>query len=464
MRFSICFCIFWVIVEYGATAAALEVSRIEVSGHKRTKEFTILRELDFAVGDTIAIHELSRRLERNRSNLLNTALFTEVEVNIKNWDHSARRIVVSVVVREALYIYVIPIIELADRNFNVWWQEHNRAFNRLNLGVSVQHINFTGVKDRLKAKGHLGYTQKFEADYVLPHFDRGKSIGLLVNVFWSSNKEVAYRTQEDKQLFYKDDHTPVFERLRFTAGLRYRPNLYTTHVIEASFHSNRIDPRIAHDNNPDFFLNQKSRQNYFSLRYKGVYDGGDLQLFPMKGWLGGIEIIKEGLGPDDDMNALSMLPFIEYHVPLSQGISLSVATKVQYGLIRKKQPFWNYQGLGYGREYIRGYELYVVNGLDYIYGKGSLKARILDSQINWKRIMPRVFREMPYQLYLTMNYDIGYVNDPFYAEGNNLINRSISGGGPGLVVLLYYTFGLHLEYNFNQLGESGVFLHSKTAF
>jgi hypothetical protein len=184
----------------------------------------------------------------------------------------------------------------------------------------------------------------------------------------------------------------------------------------------------------------------------------------MKGWLGGIEIIKEGLGPDDDMNALSMLPFIEYHVPLSQGISLSVATKVQYGLIRKKQPFWNYQGLGYGRDYIRGYELYVVNGLDYIYGKGSLKARILDSQINWKRIMPRVFREMPYQLYLTMNYDIGYVNDPFYAEGNNLINRSISGGGPGLVVLLYYTFGLHLEYNFNQLGESGVFLHSKTAF
>ncbi|HLF62487.1 MAG TPA: BamA/TamA family outer membrane protein [Saprospiraceae bacterium] len=463
VRISI-WCILVLAVSVEAMSHALLVKEIEISGHHRTKELTILRELDFTIGDTILLSELTQRLDRNRANLLNTALFTEAELNIKEWDHDALQIVVSISVKEAWYLYIIPIVELADRNFNVWWQEHHRAFNRLNLGVSAYHINLTGIRDRLKVKGQVGYTPKFEIHYQLPYFNREKSLGITTNALWSSNKEVAYITRGNKLEFYKNDKNPAFRRFRLQAGLRYRPNLYMMHDLDLAFYSNCIDPIIAFDNNPDFFLHQKTRQHYFALRYKSVYDNRDLQLFPMKGIVGGIEVHKEGLGSFDDVNSLSITGFVEYHYPVLKNVSVGVMTKGQYGVIRKKQPFWNYQGLGFGNDYIRGYELYVINGMDYVYGKASVITRLINSSINWKRKMPKAFREMPLQFYVTLNYDIGHVNDPFFAAGNPLVNRTLSGGGPGLALVLSHTFALQAEYSFNELGENGLFLHTKTSF
>jgi Omp85 superfamily domain len=281
---------------------------------------------------------------------------------------------------------------------------------------------------------------------------------------WSTNREVAYISEGNKQLFYKDDTKSVFRRFKFQTGVTYRPNLYLSHDVDISFHSNKIDRKIAFDNNPDFFLLGRSEQNYFSLRYRGTYDARDLQLFPMRGLLCGVEITKDGLGAQDDVNTLNLTSFFELHIPLTKNISVSSQSKFQYGAIRDKQPFWNYQGLGYGRDYLRGYELYIIHGLDYVYTKTSLRARIVDGNVNWKKKMPKAFREMPYQLYLTANYDYGYVNDPFYAEGNPLVNRSLYGGGPGIALVVYHTFSLHVEYNYNHLGENGLFLHSKTSF
>jgi hypothetical protein len=225
-----------------------------------------------------------------------------------------------------------------------------------------------------------------------------------------------------------------------------------------------VDDLIATQINPDFFLQSRTHQNYIALSYRGIYDKRDLQLFPMKGLFAGVEVTKEGLGTKGEINSLYVSPFVEYHFPISNAVSIGTLFKGQYGLNRDKQPFWNYQGLGYGRDYVRGYELYVINGMDFIYNKTSLKMRLLNKKVDWKRKMPKAFREMPIQLHLTLNYDIGHVNDPFYAVDNPLVNQTISGGGPGLCLILYHTFALHLEYNFNELGENGLFLHTKTSF
>lgn len=444
---------------------ALIVKQIEITGHRKTKEFAILRELDFSIGDTILLDEITLRFERNRTNLLNTALFTDAEFNIREWNNDQKEIIITISVKEAWYIYVIPIIDLADRNFNEWWQEHDRDFNRLNLGISARHINLTGIRDHLKVKGQIGYTAKAEAEYLIPYFNRKKTLGMIVNVLWSSNQEIAFQTRNNKQVFSsggEDDH-PVLERFRVQSGLRYRPNLYMQHELDIGVHFNKTDTSIALQN-PDFFLNGNTHQDYLSLRYKATYDERDLQLFPMKGFTGGIEIMKEGFSQKNAINSLYILPFVEYHIPFTQKISLGISGKAQYGVLRDKQPYWNYQGLGYGRDFIRGYELYVMNGLDFVYGKSSLKVQMLEGLINWKRKMPKAFREMPWQLYLTLNYDIGHVNDPFYAENNSLVNHTLSGGGPGLALILYHTFAIQAEYSFNELGENGLFLHTKTSF
>lgn len=452
------------------SAQHLLVESLHITGEVKTKEVVILRELDFSVGDTIGVHELAGRLERNRGNLLNTSLFTEVDINIKDWDTEQNLISIAIVVKEAWYLYLVPIVELADRNFNVWWKEHNAAFDRINLGIRAYHINFSGMRDRLKAKGQLGYTRKLEAEYELPFFNKKKTLGMFYNVLLSANKELAYRVENNKEVFYPENGvipentSDVLRRFKFQAGLQYRANLYSTHEFEASFHNNWIAPQIAEDNNPDFFLDQKSRQTFFGLRYRGTYDNRDLRIFPMQGWLGSVEVMKEGIGVFGDVNSLQIVPAAEYYIPLTSTVTLGFQAKVKYSLIREKQPFSNYQGLGYGGDFLRGYQLYVINGLDFIYGKSTIKAQLLQYRINWKRKLPKAFRIMDVQIFGTLNYDIGYVNDPFYAENNPLVNQTLFGWGPGVGVVLYHMLAIQIEYNMSDRGENGIFVHTKTSF
>ena len=448
-----------------ARAQTVQISGIEITGNDRTKELTILRELDFAPGDTISQAQLSLRLERSRTNLLNTALFTAVEMNVSEWDTDQHKITVSVTVKEAWYLYILPIFDLADRNINVWITEHNAAFNRTNIGLRVIHINLTGVRDRLKAKAQLGYTRKLQFDYKLPYFNKQKSLGLLVKTGWSANREIVYRIQDNKEQFYRDPQDKdVFGNVLVQAGLQYRPNLYFSQELELSYQFNKVAQQIAEDDNPDFFLDGRTRQEFISLKYKAIYDTRNLRLFSTKGLLLSAEVLKEGVGIFGDLNNLSILPHVEYDFPVAKRISVGLVGEFKYSLIRDQQPFWNYRGLGYQQSFVRGYELYVINGLDYVLGKVNTKVLVAQTQINWKKKLPKAFREMSLQLFGTLNYDIGYVKDPFYSEGNPLVNRTLSGGGPGLSLILYYNFAISLEYNFNNRGENGLFLQTKTSF
>jgi len=450
-------------VPLAAHTQAVQVLRIEIQGIAKTKEVTVLRELDFTAGDTLTQTTLTERFERNRDNLLNTALFTDVEINISEWNTEAQQITVLISVKEAWYLYIVPILELADRNFNVWVQEHNAAFNRVNLGVRIIHINLSGSRDRLKFKAQFGYTKKFEAKYQVPYFNREKTLGGHIKATWSANKEVVYLNQGNKEVFYRDENNDVLRRFQIQAGLQFRPNLYFTQDVELSFYNNWINGQIALDNNPDFFLQSKSIQNYFSLRYRAILDKRDLQLLPTQGPRVGVEILKEGMGLGD-INTLSIAPLGEYNFALSGRLSAGVLAKCRYGIIRSQPPFHNYLGLGYGGDLIRGYELYVLNGLDYIYAKTGIKMRVAEARINWKRKLPKAFRDMDIQLFVSANFDAGYVNDPFYAEGNPYVNKTIYGGGPAMSLMLYHTFVFHFEYNFNDAGENGLFLRTMTSF
>jgi hypothetical protein len=251
-----------------STGQTLEVLRIEIEGLVKTRDVTVLRELDFSAGDTLSLQEIPQRFQRNRDNLLNTALFTEVEFNISEWDTDSRQIVVSISVKEAWYLYIVPIAELADRNFNVWVQEHNAAFDRVNIGIRVIHINMTGVRDRLKFKAQLGYTKKFETKYELPYFNREKSLGSFMKVSWSGNKEVVYLNQDNKELFYKDEDKDVLRRFQAQAGVTFRPSLYFSQEALISFDRNWITEQIAEDDNPNFFL--EGRNIAIGLRAEGL--------------------------------------------------------------------------------------------------------------------------------------------------------------------------------------------------
>jgi hypothetical protein len=113
---------------------------------------------------------------------------------------------------------------------------------------------------------------------------------------------------------------------------------------------------------------------------------------------------------------------------------------------------------------MNGYELYVVDGEDYLYLKTSQKYNFLSGDLNLNKLINlRQFRHIPYDFYFTLNLDAGYVNNNTNFALNNFTNRMLYGYGAGLDFLLYHNL-FRFTYSINHLGEDGFYFHLKTIF
>ena len=116
--------------------------------------------------------------------------------------------------------------------------------------------------------------------------------------------------------------------------------------------------------------------------------------------------------------------------------------------------------MGYGREAIRGYEYYVIDGQRYFLTRNNIKFELMSKKVVQAGFIPlNKFNTIPFSFYLNLFFDAGYVRDALYFNGNPLTNSWQYGYGAGLDLFTYYDLVFRLEYSFNKLGESGIFLH-----
>ena len=440
------------------------VEQVLFSGNKKTKEATIRREMNFTEGDSIALESLTNRLEENRVLILNTTLFTLVKLNVGEWKDD-NRITITVDLQEQWYIFPFPIFELADRNFNVWWSEQGRDLNRVNLGLRLTHYNFSGRRDKLKLTTQFGYTQKYELDYALPYFNKKQTLGFNTNIFYATNKETNLITAGNKFLFFGNEEVQL-RNVRLKFGLTYRPKFFVYHHFSVEYHDNRSSDSLALLN-PDYFLNQATEQRFFAFRYSFTIDRRDLRDYPKKGMYLLSTLSKDGLGIYNGFDALILnTTFAKYFsFGANKKWSTELIWKGLFYFYRKQQPYYNNRSFGFKPDYLRGYELYVIDGMDFSYIKTSLRRQIVDKNVNWGKVVPiKQMRYMPLQVYLTINNDTGYTYDPYYQTDNPLSNRWLWGGGIGLDIVAYVDKVLQIEYSFNHLLENGLFLHYKFTF
>jgi outer membrane protein assembly factor BamA len=438
----------------------LVVDAISVSGNKKTKDRIILRELTIEPGDSITLIELNPVLEANRLRLMNLGLFAEVLMNVKTWDTATNRVGISVEVQEAWYVYPIPTFELADRNFNVWWVDYEHSLRRVNYGFNLYYSNFTGHLDYLKVKTQFGFTRKFEVDYTYPYINRAQTLGLSGGFLHTRNKAINYATFEDKQQFFGpfDEGPDLLRRTRARLGLLYRPGLQFFHFLEFSFNRHVIDSTISNTLNPDFFLSG-SQQRFFSVQYDMTIDRRDVIAYPTRGYFAGVNIRKDGLRIWDDLDQLFLTAVFRPYFSLSENWSLGLIAQGRVAANRSQQPFYNSRALGYEEGYVRGYEFYVIDGLDYGLFKTDVRWNFVDREINWGRLMPlQALQQMSLKIYLDVFADVGYANNPFYADGNPLANTMLYGYGVGLDFLVYFNKLVQVQVSRNRLGELGVYL------
>ena len=442
------------------------VTDILIEGNKKTKEATILRELNFAIDDTIPTVDLMPSLRRSEELLLNTGLFTLAKININNWDTEKNQISITIELREMWYLYPFYIFELADRNFNVWWEEQGRSLKRINYGGRLTWLNLTGRRDLLKATVQFGYTKKFELSYNRPMLGKSRNLGGFTEIHYSNRKEIAYITEESKLLFKKQIDEPLLlTRFRVGAGLSYRQGLNKYHTGKIIFSDNSIGDTISQVLNPDYFLESRNRQQHFTLQYNFTLDKRDVKAYPQRGNLFSMLLQKDGFYIFDDVNAFAATATYAHYFPLGKKISFGTKLKGRYTFTRAEQPYTHVSALGYLPDFLRGYELYVIDGMDYAYAKTHFQFRIFQKEINWGRYMfiPQ-FRLMPLKVYLAINNDFGYANAPFNGDRSTLSNEFLWGRGIGLDFVVFQDKVWQFEYTWNHLGEHGFFLHFEFSF
>ena len=455
--------LFWVCffsASLQAQTDSVYIDSILIEGNKKTRDCIILRELRFKQGDKVAVKDLDLYLEEGEQFIRNTSLFNQVAISFKSWEASTGRVKILIEVDEAWYLYPFPVFELADRNFNVWWVEQNRSLARTNYGMEFAHLNFTGQKDKLKINLKAGYTNKYSIKYSLPFVNRAQTLGVFTDFSFSRKRELNYVTVGNKQEFYNDENRFVHQRFKAELGSTYRPGLSVEHKASLVYQQIRIADTIAQVLNPNFLLNGRTLQRFASLFYTFTFDYRDVRPYPMSGNYFVFSFHKDGLGIYKDRNSMEVTARYDQYVSFSDKLSTSLSVKGKLSLIRNRQPYNDNRALGFGQDFLRGYEYYIVDGLDMMYLKANFRYRLWKQNFNFGNwvFIPQ-FRRMPFKLYLSVNNNIGYANDPFNSENNFLNNRLLWGGGVGFDFIFYFDKVLRVEYSVNHLLEKGLFLH-----
>ena len=441
----------------------LQVNRILIIGNKITRDRIILRELSLQAGDTINSKRLNTVLTRDKNKVYNLFLFNTVTVQALELPDN--RIDLLVEVEERWYIFPIPIFELSDRNFNEWWQNYGHDITRVNYGIRLYRYNFRGRNETLRLTAQFGFTRRFELSYRIPNLDRKQKNGMTFLFDYSEPKNAAYFT---------DDHKLVYLRLKKTvrttlgAGVvySYRKSFYETHSVAAEFRKSTIIDTIQYLN-PNYYPAGKSEIKFGSITYSFSSDHRDVRQYPLKGYNFTALVSKAGLGLGDDINQFEVNLTYSRYAALKNNFYLANFTS-GYLSTPTSQPYVMYSALGYQRQFIRGYEIYVIEGPKFFLNKTTLKKKIFSHTWRLEEMPLEQFRHFPLTIYLKAYTDFGYVeNYPRYNEikiNTALSDRLLAGAGFGIDIVSAYDSVFRLEYTFTREKTNGFFFHLKKEF
>lgn len=431
------------------------ISSLTFEGNKVTRERILLREMTIREGQSIPRSQVAYHLERSKGNVWNLQLFNFVEIDTC-W-YSRNEIDVVVRVTERWYVWPVPFVEFADRNFSEWLE--TRRWDRLDYGTLIKWSNFRGRREELTLHLRFGYNNQYELRYEIPYLDHAQKWGIEFQGGYRQGHEVAYATVDNKRVFYKNPNRYIRKEAFGTITPRWRPNLYNVHKLEIGYTHFWILDSVA-KLQPEYFGAGENLVKYFSLEYNVKREVTDYSDYPLKGYRFELTLRKDGLRIlDSPIDIWSLeVEFAKYwqlhkrwYFAHGQKIKVSSTNGQAYSLQK---------GLGYERDFVRGYERYVIDGQHYGLLKTALKWAILPfRKVNLKFLKSKKFNTLPLALYASLNFDMGYVIDNQYNVGNPLAGSLLLGGGLGIDLVTFYDISWRAEYSLNKNLEHGFFLH-----
>lgn len=459
------FCLHPKAICYGNNSPdSLVVSEIKIEGIFVTDKSLIFRELAFKLNSTVSRDKIEYLRVTSINNLTKTSLFNFVEIDVS--EGTAGLLTIRLRVTERWYIWPNTYLNHTDRNFSEWWR--TKDLNKLEYGVGLKINNFRGMGETLLLNYRFGNFAKIELDYRGIFLDRAKRNSLSFLGTWSTKKVLPYIIESDKQVIFKDNY-PVIKSINLLVRYKYRRGYFNSHSVEFGYTENIISDTIKMLN-PYYEGIGNADQKYFNLRYEFTSDNRDSRIYPKTGHLAVAGIYKKGINLiPGEYNSLEI--YGQYYIYNKVVNRVYVASAIWFSsLFSDDYVFSSQTGLGY-LQFVRGYEYYAINGNNAFLFKGLVKYELLPVKVIYLNVWPirklYQFNKVPIEIYANIFFDAGYVKDryDFYKNYNNiLVNKMIYGTGIGLDFVTYYDKVFRIDYSFNALGESGLFLHWKAAF
>jgi outer membrane protein assembly factor BamA len=437
------------------------VGRISIKGNRLTRPNIILRELKFREGDTLMLADLPGILQHARENIFNTRLFNFVTVDT-SVNIADQLLDFSVEVVERWYIWPIPFVQVSDQNLDAWWQTQD--FSRITYGIDLTFYNVRGRNETLKILTHFGFNQKYGFTYRIPYINKSQTLGIGFGADLEINHQVAVKTQ-DNQPFYYDDPGAYPKQLTYVyTELLYRPSIYVMHTIRLAYSHYYFQDTVLHM--PGFSMTGDNNQHLGTFWYQYKNDHRDVQFYPLRGWYLDAELSHSV--PFRIARNTYIKSLFRWYLRLQKRwyYSFSFQGKLSF---EKEQPYYLERGLGYGNEFVRGYEYYVVDGQHFGMLKNQFKFAILPERVEKIGfIRSSKFNTIPLALYASVFVDMGYVyayrqyaplQDGELIPFNSLQNSFLLGYGFGLDFTTYYDVVVRLEASLNLMGKPGIYIH-----
>lgn len=441
------------------------IRNLEVTGTKKTRIYIVYREIQFKKGDSLSIASLQNELEQARHQVYNTTLFNEVRFDLTVLDSANADMAIHVT--ERWYLYPIPQFQLVDRNFNEWWKTYHHSFNRVNYGIKFVHYNLSGRRDQLRIFLINGYSRNVLFNYSNPYSNKALNKGFSVSGGYSQTREVAFRTSYTDTLEnYSDGQLKSsvsgFVKQSWFVGGSYsiRKRFFSRQQLSAALTYLKVADSVIIKNS-NYFKDSVRSKIFPDLVYTYQYTNVDNTSYSLKGTSWFLSLFKRGWGISSGLDMFQIEAGLNKYFPLGHNwygsFYLNGKIKLPFD-----QAYINQRGLGYGENYLRGLEYYVIDGVATALLKTTVKKKIVSFNIPF-RLFPKVFTRIPFTFYAKTYGDLGYVYNK-KAFDTRLNNRLLYSGGFGIDVLTLYDINLRFEYSFNQLGKNGLFLHNQSGF
>ena len=414
-----------------ATADSLfTIKEILVSGDKRTRRSTVIRELSFHAGDSYPFSEFIKKMEQSKRQLMNTNLFRNVIINLRTLPD--RQVSISVDLEEKWYFLPQPFIRIANGTFSQW-NERGRKLDHLNYGIKLTQLNFSGRGDRAHLHLAKGYTKKIAVQYQGFYFDKDLKWSGNVNLAHGKNREINYTTEYNKLLAVKNPDGFLYQFYQASFDLVYRPAIKTRHQFTVGYNYNRIADTVRKLN--ENFSPAENVYAYPYLSYGVSFTDYDFNAYPTRGRYGDASIHRAGIGSSLNLWQLSARGVNYWGLGKKAYFSIRLGGTIKLPF---KQPYITQGFLGHGDAYLQGYENYIIDGVAGVYTKQTVGFNIINTAMplpnnKWFKSL----RSIPFRAYVKAYTNAGYSHNPNTSFNNALNNKMLYSTGVGLDIIIF---------------------------